>query len=114
MDPSEGATAEDHATLAALGVVAGLGIGGSLIYALKPAGEKEAKELEGDLALKKEAVGAIRQIVPVIVSYATGGNHYDHATPTARQLHVFLKGLSRNKFEAMTELLDEAQALAKS
>ena len=26
--------------LAALGVVAGLGIGGSLIYALKPAGEK--------------------------------------------------------------------------
>lgn len=31
--------------LAALGVVAGLGIGGSLIYALKPAGEKEAKEL---------------------------------------------------------------------
>lgn len=31
--------------LAAIGVVAGLGIGGSLIYALKPAGEKEAKEL---------------------------------------------------------------------
>ncbi len=31
--------------LAAIGVVAGLGIGGSLIYALKPAGEKAAKEL---------------------------------------------------------------------
>ena len=31
--------------LAAIGVVASLGIGGSLIYALKPAGEKEAKEL---------------------------------------------------------------------
>ena len=31
--------------LAAIGVVAGLGIGGSLIYALKPAGEKQAKEL---------------------------------------------------------------------
>ena len=31
--------------LAAIGVAAGLGIGGSLIYALKPAGEKEAKEL---------------------------------------------------------------------
>ncbi|BAK67704.1 conjugal transfer protein TrbI [Sphingobium sp. SYK-6] len=31
--------------LAAIGVVAGLGIGGSLIYALKPVGEKEAKEL---------------------------------------------------------------------
>jgi type IV secretion system protein VirB10 len=31
--------------LAAIGVVAGLGIGGSLIYALQPAGEKEAKEL---------------------------------------------------------------------
>ena len=31
--------------LAAIGVVAGLGIGGSLIYALKPPGEKEAKEL---------------------------------------------------------------------
>jgi type IV secretory pathway VirB10-like protein len=32
-------------TLAILGVVAGLGIGGSLIYALKPAGPREAKEL---------------------------------------------------------------------
>jgi len=31
--------------LAVIGVAAGLGIGGSLIYALKPAGEKEAKEL---------------------------------------------------------------------
>jgi len=31
--------------LAVMGVVAGLGIGGSLIYALKPPGEKEAKEL---------------------------------------------------------------------
>ncbi|MCI4591094.1 conjugal transfer protein TraI [Sphingobium sp. BYY-5] len=31
--------------LAVIGVVAGLGIGGSLIYALKPAGQKEAKEL---------------------------------------------------------------------
>ena len=31
--------------LAAIGVVASLGIGGSLIYALKPAGEKAAKEL---------------------------------------------------------------------
>ena len=31
--------------LATLGVVAGLSIGGSLIYALKPPGEKEAKEL---------------------------------------------------------------------
>ncbi len=31
--------------LAVMGVVAGLGIGGSLIYALKPLGEKEAKEL---------------------------------------------------------------------
>ena len=31
--------------LAAIGVVASLGIGGSLIYALKPPGEKEAKEL---------------------------------------------------------------------
>ena len=31
--------------LAAIGVVAGLGIGGSLVYALKPVGEKEAKEL---------------------------------------------------------------------
>ena len=31
--------------LALMGVVAGLGIGGSLIYALKPPGEKEAKEL---------------------------------------------------------------------
>ncbi|OCC23751.1 conjugal transfer protein TraI [Croceicoccus estronivorus] len=31
--------------LALMGVVGGLGIGGSLIYALKPAGEKEAKEL---------------------------------------------------------------------
>ena len=31
--------------LAAIGVVASLGIGGSLIYALKPAGEKQAKEL---------------------------------------------------------------------
>ena len=30
---------------AAIGVVASLGIGGSLIYALKPAGEKQAKEL---------------------------------------------------------------------
>ena len=32
-------------TLAALGVAASLGIGGSLIYALKPAGHHEAKEL---------------------------------------------------------------------
>ncbi|MGL3821296.1 TrbI/VirB10 family protein [Sphingopyxis sp. R3-92] len=32
-------------TLAILGVVAGLGIGGSLIYALKPAAPREAKEL---------------------------------------------------------------------
>lgn len=32
-------------TLAALGVAAGLGIGGSLIYALRPAGHHEAKEL---------------------------------------------------------------------
>ena len=31
--------------LAVMGVAAGLGIGGSLIYALKPPGEKEAKEL---------------------------------------------------------------------
>ncbi len=31
--------------LAVIGVAAGLGIGGSLIYALKPAGQKEAKEL---------------------------------------------------------------------
>ena len=31
--------------LAAMGIAAGLGIGGSLIYALRPAGEKEAKEL---------------------------------------------------------------------
>jgi type IV secretion system protein VirB10 len=31
--------------LATLGIVAGLSIGGSLIYALKPPGEKEAKEL---------------------------------------------------------------------
>lgn len=31
--------------LALMGVAAGLGIGGSLIYALKPPGEKEAKEL---------------------------------------------------------------------
>ena len=31
--------------LAVLGVVAGLGIGGSLLYALKPPGEKQAKEL---------------------------------------------------------------------
>ena len=31
--------------LAVIGVAAGLGIGGSLIYALKPPGEKEAKEL---------------------------------------------------------------------
>ncbi|MFC3101412.1 TrbI/VirB10 family protein [Altererythrobacter lauratis] len=31
--------------LAVLGVAAGLGIGGSLIYALKPAGDREAKEL---------------------------------------------------------------------
>lgn len=31
--------------LAAIGVVAGLGIGGSLIYALKPAGPREAQEL---------------------------------------------------------------------
>jgi len=31
--------------LAVVGVAAGLGIGGSLIYALRPAGEKEAKEL---------------------------------------------------------------------
>ncbi|MCC4232289.1 conjugal transfer protein TraI [Sphingobium soli] len=31
--------------LAVMGVVAGLGIGGSLIYALKPPGEKETKEL---------------------------------------------------------------------
>ena len=31
--------------LAIIGVAAGLGIGGSLIYALKPAGQKEAKEL---------------------------------------------------------------------
>lgn len=31
--------------LAVVGVAAGLGIGGSLIYALKPAGDKEAKEL---------------------------------------------------------------------
>lgn len=31
--------------LAVLGIVAGLGIGGSLIYALKPPGEREAKEL---------------------------------------------------------------------
>ncbi|HEV2597765.1 TrbI/VirB10 family protein [Sphingopyxis sp.] len=31
--------------LAVIGVAAGLGIGGSLIFALKPAGEKEAKEL---------------------------------------------------------------------
>ena len=31
--------------LAVIGVAAGLGIGGSLIYALKPAGENEAKEL---------------------------------------------------------------------
>ena len=32
-------------TLAAVGVVAGLGIGGSLIYALRPAGHHQAKEL---------------------------------------------------------------------
>ena len=32
-------------TLAALGIVAGLGIGGSLIYALKPPGEKQDREL---------------------------------------------------------------------
>lgn len=32
-------------TLAVVGVAAGLGIGGSLIYALKPAGPREAKEL---------------------------------------------------------------------
>lgn len=31
--------------LAVMGVAAGLGIGGSLIYALKPAGERQAKEL---------------------------------------------------------------------
>ena len=31
--------------LAVMGVAAGLGVGGSLIYALKPPGEKEAKEL---------------------------------------------------------------------
>ncbi|SEQ99389.1 TrbI/VirB10 family protein [Sphingobium sp. YR768] len=31
--------------LAVVGLAAGIGIGGSLIYALKPAGEKEAKEL---------------------------------------------------------------------
>lgn len=31
--------------LAVMGIAAGLGIGGSLFYALKPAGEKEAKEL---------------------------------------------------------------------
>ena len=32
-------------TLAVIGVAAGLGIGGSLIYALKPAGDRHAKEL---------------------------------------------------------------------
>ena len=36
--------------LAAIGVVAGLGIGGSLIYALKPAGEKAAKDAQAAAA----------------------------------------------------------------
>lgn len=45
-------------TLAVIGVVAGLGIGGSLIYALKPAGPREAKELYNTDSRAAEAIAS--------------------------------------------------------
>ena len=45
-------------TLAMIGVVAGLGIGGSLIYALKPAGPREAKELYNTDSRAAEAIAS--------------------------------------------------------
>jgi hypothetical protein len=71
--------------------------------------ENESKRTDAEVAMKQEIVGALKNVVPTLLSFIAGSDKREHDTPSARQLYGFLKGLKEETFWKMLEPLSGAE-----